>query len=94
MLVSGAWPILCRGVTMDEQTDVPHILDLRGDELEVLFRAEARRRVAAQLGSGEPVYSSGIGPEADHLLVRTPDGRLRRYRVQSDGQRLISDDVA
>lgn len=72
----------------------PTILDLSSDDVLHLFRAEARRRVAEQLASGQAAYSSGIGTEAGRLYVHTPDGRLIEYRVAPDGQRTFLGDLA
>lgn len=77
---------------MDEHIPAASIADLSAEVITRLFRAEAQTRVAALLKAGHPVYSGGVGPNADRLFMRFPDGRVARYRVGSDGQRIIIDD--
>jgi hypothetical protein len=79
---------------MDVPESTPTILDLSSDEMLQLFQAEARRRVAEHLASGQAVYSSGTGPEADHLYMHTPDGCVVEYRVAPNGRRMLVADRA
>ena len=79
---------------MDASMNMPKILGFRSDELAIFFQKEAQQRIARLLDSGHAVYSSGVGQDADRLLVHTADGRRRAYRIAPDGQRQESDDVA
>jgi hypothetical protein len=68
--------------------------ELDDDELEALFRSAAEQQVARQLVAGYPVYSSGIGPDADKLYMEMPDGRCFQYELGPDGQPMLLRELA
>lgn len=68
--------------------------ELTDEELDAIVRAAVERAVERQLAAGYPVYSSGIGADADKLYMDLPDGRRFQYDVDGDGRPVIIREIA